>query len=85
MTKNQKLNDVVGLIHKSEMITVSWLSLVGASLVLLTGILFPDCVRRKTLSFTIMLISFNNWVTCIGAALGYPTGAACVAQGALTM
>ena len=56
------------------------LSLAGSSLVLLTALMFPSIIRNKTLSFTIMMVSFNNWLTSIGNSFGFPKGDACVVQ-----
>ena len=61
------------------------LSLAGSSLVLLTALMFPSIIRNKTLSFTIMMVSFNNWLTSIGNTFGHPKGDACAVQGIITL
>jgi hypothetical protein len=61
------------------------LTFVGSSMVILTGLVFPGVVMNKTLSFTIMLVSFNNWINGLGIMLGLSIGTRCTVQGFLTM
>ena len=71
--------------HNTFNTVVTVLSLAGSSLVLLTALMFPSIIRNKTLSFTIMMVSFNNWLTSISNTFGFPKGDACVVQGIITL
>jgi hypothetical protein len=82
---NNGLASTVQSVDHTATIFMTVLSLGGATLVLLSYIVFPQLVKNKTLSFAIMLVSFNNWVTSLGLSLGLSTGTKCTVQGVLTM
>ena len=77
-------NDILST-HRTVNNVVMVLSLTGSSLVLLTALMFPSVIRGKTLSFTITMVSFNNWLNSIAMTMGFPTGTKCIAQGVISV